>query len=967
MFFVLLLVLVLLIAQTPPVFAGFYSTKIIPNSYQNYGTPRDVVVLPNGDLWYVDSQNSRIIKMTASGEIVRTVGRSGNDEGEFSSDLTSITRDDDGYLYVLDLCRVYKLDFNGGFIESFASCGDEEDQISEPKSIHYSAHGDILWISDFAHHRVVKFDTDGNYLGSFGTEGSGEGQFNFPHGLTTDEDGNVYVVDTDNHRVQVFTEAGVFIRTFGSNNDASDDYLNFPKDVEVLSDGSVVVTSQNTPKVKRFSAAGEYILQWGENGSEEDQFVHPEYLGKASDDSIWVTDWNQKRLQHFSASGDFISVTGNGSFGDGAFTNPHAVAFDSSGALYVLDSTGRVQKFSSDGEYINTIIGEGEAGSAAYHLAISPDDQYILISSEAQVAVYDQDGQLVNYLGTQGDNGPNSGAGDFDHARGMAFDSSGFLYVADLYNARVQKFDLMHLLDPDFVTTYSGGYVEQWSAMDYVEHIFIDGSDNLYLAPSEWEESYGLKVEQYNTDGEFQADYVDNFGEEGDQYYKIGGIFVNDEGNLYLADSYYNRIQVYDDGGVHLETIGGPGSGEGQFEELRYARFNAFNDDLVVVDSGNHRVHLFRDGVKIINLIESADVIETDGSLSLVRNTFNPVELESTEFQAELYFGDYLVSDFSVDLAEDRDWQSVGVIILPEESRSLIVNLNPDDAPGVSTTHSLYVVKQENQSSVRVCTEASLIADVSLECEGYTLSEGDEQLSSVSIDGVDYWKITGLTGTGAMGIIDESESSEEDEEQGSDSSSVAAESSSGSQSGGFSDPSCTEAAFAATPDLFQIDMTATTAKLFFTPISNTSDFYISFSTKPIAEEHGELVHLLREGVQSHTVFYLKPNTEYYFKVRGQIGCRAGQWSNIMKVRTSRGMLDKIIYYKQSSQQFLRKYVSTTPTPSMASPIPTPTPTPTSTNSVSNQTQGSPLPQLEASSSKSESRQWCFLWWCFDSN
>ncbi|MFA6250786.1 MAG: hypothetical protein WC686_04815 [Candidatus Shapirobacteria bacterium] len=99
-------------------------------------------------------------------------------------------------------------------------------------------------------------------------------------------------------------------------------------------------------------------------------------------------------------------------------------------------------------------------------------------------------------------------------------------------------------------------------------------------------------------------------------------------------------------------------------------------------------------------------------------------------------------------------------------------------------------------------------------------------------------------------------------------------------------PLCTNVQPASIPDLFQINTSRKSAKLYFTPLSDTSQYYISFSTKPNAEDYGELVTLLREGVQSHSVYYLKPNTTYYVKVRGQNGCMPGNWSNIFKFKTT---------------------------------------------------------------------------------
>jgi len=98
-------------------------------------------------------------------------------------------------------------------------------------------------------------------------------------------------------------------------------------------------------------------------------------------------------------------------------------------------------------------------------------------------------------------------------------------------------------------------------------------------------------------------------------------------------------------------------------------------------------------------------------------------------------------------------------------------------------------------------------------------------------------------------------------------------------------PTCSDPKPSSIPDLFQIDVSARSAKLYFTPISNTSRFFISFAENPRAEAHGELVSLAREGVQSHSIYHLQPNTTYYVKVRGQKGCMPGDWSNIMMIKT----------------------------------------------------------------------------------
>lgn len=154
---------------------------------------------------------------------------------------------------------------------------------------------------------------------------------------------------------------------------------------------------------------------------------------------------------------------------------------------------------------------------------------------------------------------------------------------------------------------------------------------------------------------------------------------------------------------------------------------------------------------------------------------------------------------------------------------------------------------------------------------------------------------------------------------------VASENSSSSQSSSSSSsspftPVCGDAKPASTPDLFRVDTTNNSAKLFFTPIANTSRFYISFSTKPQAEEHGEEVELIKEGVQSHTIYQLKPNTTYYVKVRGQIGCMPGDWSGVMKIKTNSRKYYKNVSISTALDPVKSKQISTDIKPSTVSKI-----------------------------------------------
>ena len=193
---------------------------------------------------------------------------------------------------------------------------------------------------------------------------------------------------------------------------------------------------------------------------------------------------------------------------------------------------------------------------------------------------------------------------------------------------------------------------------------------------------------------------------------------------------------------------------------------------------------------------------------------------------------------------------------------------------------------------------------------------------------------------------------------------------------------------ALAPDLFQIDVNGYGAKLFFTPLNDTSDYFISFSSMNTnAEEHGEQVTLLREGVKSHLINYLKPNTIYYFKVRGNNGCMPGEWSNIMKIKTTSSKTSSRKFYRYSPTpttifNTLKTNLTNLIRPTKPSSVKLPTIKPIvpttkpstiiqtpNANPIIKPTQTTTYPTTQTTTptqpttSINQQRK-CFLWWCW---
>jgi|GEM_PF-3163438 len=760
----------------PPVYTTQYD---LPADYKNIGSPYDIVALPDGTSWYVDSMNSRIVKIGNDGSILRTVGRAGDQDGEFAGTPRSIAVDNDGFLYVLSQnCRIDVFDSNGGYLRRFGSCGPDENQLqmtagsAYPHSIHYDQTSNTILISDTVKHRIAKFSKSGTYINSFGGYGTANGKFNQPAGVTTDSNGNIFVVDEFNHRIQVFDQQYNFLRSFGEFGTEVGQLRN-PKDIEILSNGEMFVTSQNSQKILKFDAEANFSFEITQFGDEGQRFYHPQYITVDADEYIWVTDWYHNFIQVFDQDGNHVQSIQNAGLGNGKFSEPTDVEFDEQGNLYILDKGtasydyARIQKFNNIGEFQEEIVVPEEVGEAVYfmkYLGANTIPQLpfpmMFVSGTAGVGVIPL--TTYEYLPFPVDD-------TFDEARGIDILSRSETYeedeetyeyqyiyfiIADLFNHRFQT-SYLSLLNGNYDYGYSdsfgivgsnrGRFTEPESL---IYNKFI--TDDLHIIVADKN-----RVSVLTNYGEFLRELW-NMGVVGNSIISKQLAMGGENGELIFVSNTC-RVQVFSaETYQYLFSVGSCGSGIDQFADVRGLEFNPLNrKQFFVADRVNNRVSAYGQGVRIVNLISSTDVVEESDQRSLVKTFWNPEDEGIDNLSSALYFGDYIVSDFNVDLSETRDWSKVNAMISSVADKSLIVNLDPENSPGVSETHSLYVIKEQGQIGVRICPEATALEEISDDCDGgYDLEEGASGLEVVNRGGIEYWRINDLTGTGAMAMVE---------------------------------------------------------------------------------------------------------------------------------------------------------------------------------------------------------------------
>jgi uncharacterized protein (TIGR03663 family) len=189
--------------------------------------------------------------------------------------------------------------------------------------------------------------------------------------------------------------------------------------------------------------------------------------------------------------------------------------------------------------------------------------------------------------------GPGSGTGQFRDPRAVAVSPDGHIYVADTDNYRVQKFTadgqfVLEIGGPSEDRDETGKFlrrVEGSAVLPGPMGIACDSEGNVYVA-----DTWANRIQKFNSTGQFVT--VWTAGGPG-SFFGPRDVAVDAENRVYVADTGNKRIQVFDADGNYLRTIGKAGSGAAEFDEPVGIDFSAQNE-LYVADVGNKRIQVLR-------------------------------------------------------------------------------------------------------------------------------------------------------------------------------------------------------------------------------------------------------------------------------------------------------------------------------------------------------------------------------------
>jgi uncharacterized repeat protein (TIGR01451 family) len=477
-----------------------------------------------------------------------------------------------------------------------------------------------LYFSSGLFASVFKVDASGTLTrvagtGRLGYSGDGgpatSAQLSYPEGLAFDSQGNLYIADSSNGRIRQVSTGGIITTVagggpccnLGDGGPATSAQLSYPQDVKVDAQGNLYIVDSSNSRIRKVSTTGVISTvagngNWGFSGdggsATAAQLNYPTSVALDAAGNIYIADSNNYRVRMVSINGVITTVAGTGSqgySGDGGpatsaqLSYAYGLAVDAAGNLYISDSgNGRVRKVS--GGTITTVAGggpccssTGDGGPATSAFLDGPEgivfdmagNLYIADSGHYSIRKVSTS-QIITTVAGNGSAGYSGDGGlatsaQLGYPEDAAVDSTGNFYIADYYNSRIRKISTAGIITTvagDGSYGYSGdGGLATNASLNYPQGVAVDSAGNLYIA-----DVYNNRIRKVSTAGIITtvAGGGNAFGSAGDgglatnaSLFYPQGVAVDSAGNLYIAETYDNRIRKVSTAGI-ITTVAGNGN-----------------------------------------------------------------------------------------------------------------------------------------------------------------------------------------------------------------------------------------------------------------------------------------------------------------------------------------------------------------------------------------------------------------------